>query len=161
MMHRIWAPWRKQYLQNGNNNGCFLCDIFQSDQDQHNLVLFRTPSVFVVMNKYPYTNGHLMVVPAYHTGNLDELASTIRQECFETTNRAIKWISRALKPQGYNIGMNLGKVAGAGLESHLHIHIVPRWSGDANFMTTVHQTRVISESLEDTYQRIKESIDKE
>jgi len=113
------------------------------------------------MNKYPYTNGHLMVVPANHTGNLDELPSAVRQECFETTNRAIKWISSAMQPQGYNIGMNLGKVAGAGLESHLHIHIVPRWSGDANFMTTVHQTRVISESLEDTYQRIKESIAKE
>jgi len=99
-----------------------------------------------------------MVVPNQHAGDLNELPSNIRSECFEITNQAIQWLIKALHPQGFNIGMNLGKVAGAGLESHLHIHIVPRWAGDANFMTTVHQTRVISESLEDTYQRIKESI---
>lgn len=157
-MHRIWAPWRKQYLQECHNSDCFLCEIYHSDKDDKNLVLHRFDHVYVVMNKYPYTNGHLMVVPNQHAGDLNELPSNIRSECFEITNQAIQWLIKALHPQGFNIGMNLGKVAGAGLESHLHIHIVPRWAGDANFMTTVHQTRVISESLEDTYQRIKESI---
>jgi len=160
-MHRIWAPWRKQYLQNCSDTGCFLCEILNSGDDQANLVLYRQPNVYVVMNKYPYTNGHLMVVPSLHTGSLHDLPAEIRGECFEMTNQALQWLTNALHPQGFNIGMNLGKVAGAGLESHLHIHIVPRWAGDSNFMTTIHQTRVISESLEDTYRNIIEVIQKE
>lgn len=160
-MHRIWAPWRKQYLQNCENNICFLCDILHSHDDETNFVLQRYENIYVVMNKYPYTNGHLMVVPNQHASTLNDLTPKIRAESFEIVNQAILWLTKSLHPQGFNIGMNLGKVAGAGLESHLHIHIVPRWAGDANFMTTVHQTRVISESLEDTYQRIKESIHQE
>lgn len=160
-MYRIWAPWRKLYLQNCENKTCFLCDIVKSGNDANNLVLYRHDHVYVVMNKFPYTNGHVMVVPNSHIGNLDQLPAEIRCECFEITNLAIQWLNKALHPQGFNVGMNLGKVAGAGLESHLHLHIVPRWSGDANFMTTVHETRVISESLEDTYQRIIEVIHQE
>ena len=160
-MRRIWAPWRRQYLQNCLDTGCFLCEILHADDDKKNLVLLRTSSLYVVMNKYPYTNGHLMIVPNHHTGSLDELSSEVRAECFEMTNQTIQWLTQAINPQGFNVGMNIGKVAGAGLESHLHIHVVPRWTGDANFMTTVHQTRVISESLEEAYQRIIEVIPKE
>jgi len=128
--------------------------MIKDSEDQKNLILYRSTSVFVVLNKFPYTNGHLMIVPYDHVSNLSDLDSEKMLDLLSTTSKAIQWLSASMNPQGYNIGMNLGKIAGAGLENHIHMHVVPRWLGDLNFMTCISETRIISESLSENYQSI-------
>jgi len=154
-MKIIWAPWRKSYITNCHKQSeCFFCDMIKDSEDQKNLILYRSTSVFVVLNKFPYTNGHLMIVPYDHVSNLSDLDSEKMLDLLSTTSKAIQWLSASMNPQGYNIGMNLGKIAGAGLENHIHMHVVPRWLGDLNFMTCISETRIISESLSENYQSI-------
>jgi ATP adenylyltransferase len=144
------------YIQNSKDEeGCVFC--FQVDQPDcsDNLIVWREKRGFVILNRYPYTSGHLMVVPFSHRPSLDELDAATRSELMELTSQAITVLKEEYKPQGFNVGINIGGAAGAGIAEHIHIHIVPRWAGDTNFMSTLAQARVLPESLEDTYKRIQ------
>lgn len=152
-MDSLWAPWRMEYILGPKSGPCFLC--IQPDEtgksDMEHLILYRGKHGFVVMNKYPYANGHLMIVPNQHTAFIDDLDEETMLELFLLLKRSKSVLDQTLSPHGFNIGMNLGRVAGAGLDTHLHLHIVPRWNGDTNFMPVLAETRVISEHINETY----------
>lgn len=154
-MDQLWAPWRLAYITQGpppkGGDGCFICRGLAENDDRRNLVLHRTPLGAVVLNRYPYNNGHLLIAPKAHKGRLDELTPDESRDLQEALTRMVGVIEGAMKPDGFNIGLNLGKVAGAGLPGHLHWHIVPRWNGDTNFMTVLADARVISQSLAALY----------
>ena len=156
----MWSPWRSKYIASGvdsNASECVFCSIAASpDQDEQNFVLHRAEHSFVVLNLYPYITGHLMVVPYLHASELDSLAKEITDEMMDLTKRAQTALREAYSPSGFNMGMNLGAAAGAGIADHLHIHFLPRWSGDTNFMTTVGESRVIPEALEVTYSKLRQ-----
>ena len=157
-MEQLWAPWRAQYIQQntsagGADSGCFLCRGLASRDDRANLVVQRGEHSVVVLNRFPYNNGHLLVAPVVHRGTLGELSGAALTEPVETLRRMVEVLDRMLRPQGYNIGLNQGAAAGAGLPGHLHWHVVPRWDGDTNFMPILGQTKVIIESLFDFYDR--------
>ena len=152
-MKYLWAPWRMEYILGKKKKGCFLCKKVKEKENQESLILHQGEFVFVVMNKYPYTNGHLMLVPKRHCINLEQLDNNELKELFDLLKACIKVLKTSFHPHGFNIGMNIGKVAGAG-EDHLHLHIVPRWTGDTNFMPVMGNTKVISEYLEETYQSL-------
>jgi ATP adenylyltransferase len=163
VLNRIWAPWRAHYIQAAsaapNADGeCFLCRGLASDQDRQNLVVLRRTRSVVVLNRCPYNNGHLLVAPRIHRGALTELDGLDLLEPIETVQKMIAILDRMLQPQGYNVGLNQGKAAGAGLPGHLHWHIVPRWDGDTNFMPILGQTKVIVESLLEFYDRFLEEL---
>jgi len=156
----LWAPWRLQYIQNTNaekEKGCIFCSIPKepSENDQKNLLLFRGEKAFVMLNKFPYNNGHLLVIPYRHIADFEQLNSGEKLEMMDLIEKSIRALKKAFHPQGFNVGMNLGRVAGAGIDDHIHFHIVPRWNGDTNFMPVVGQTKVISSSLEDTLRTLK------
>ena len=156
-MDRLWAPWRASYLLNhakvADEGGCFLCRGLGSTDDRANLIVWRRPHSVVVLNRYPYNNGHLLVAPIVHRGDLCELADQDLLEPIETVRHCISVLDRVLQPQGYNVGLNQGVAAGAGLPGHLHWHIVPRWNGDSNFMPILGDVKVIVESLDAFYAR--------
>jgi ATP adenylyltransferase len=146
------------YIQNNKKKGgCVFCNAFAETDSIQNLIIYRGERAFVIINRYPYTSGHLMVVSNEHAATLQELAAETRAEIMELTAKALRVLSAVYQPQGFNLGMNLGEVAGAGIAEHLHMHIVPRWGGDTNFMSTTATTRVLPEALEDTYDRLKEA----
>jgi ATP adenylyltransferase len=150
-MDQLWAPWRLAYIANSappKADECFICAGAASDNDRENLVAYRTPRSVVVLNRFPYNNGHLLVAPRAHKAELHDLASDEMLEIMETVRRMVAVLKELMKPEGFNIGLNLGRVAGAGLPGHLHWHIVPRWNGDTNFMPVVSDTKVISQSLD-------------
>ncbi len=157
-MKKIWAPWRAEYLHcigaGKNERHCLFCVLKKSAQDRDNLILYRGRLGFVVMNRFPYNSGHLMVAPFRHTSNLVSLTSAEAAEVFQLLQKGIAVLKKEFKPQGFNIGANLGAVAGAGVTGHLHFHIVPRWQGDTNFMPLLSETKVISEHLKTTYERL-------
>lgn len=156
-MDRLWAPWRMEYITAASQKegeGCFLC--IDAGKDEASLVVERTDKAFVVMNRYPYSNGHLMIVPVRHVGSLEELSDEELLQMMRLVKKAVSMLGKTLNTNGLNIGINLGKAAGAGLEEHVHIHVVPRWFGDTNFMPVLSDTRVISEHLLETYRRLKE-----
>ena len=161
-MDRLWAPWRAQYIKESSarppaaDDGCFLCRGLASDpsSDRENLLAWRGSRSAIFLNRYPYNNGHLLVAPVVHEGSLTALDGPDLTEPLETVRRSVAILDRIFRPQGYNIGLNLGKSAGAGLPGHLHWHIVPRWDGDTNFMPVLGQTKVIVESLTDFYDRL-------
>lgn len=161
-MDRLWAPWRAAYITTpkppGQDDACFICEKLARHDDREDLVLLRQGRVAVMLNLFPYNNGHLMVMPAEHKGRLEELTTEEILETQQMIGRMVKLLNRAMQPGGYNIGLNIGKVAGAGLPGHLHWHIVPRWFGDANFMTTVSDARVIIQSLEALYDLLREQL---
>ncbi len=152
-MKYLWAPWRMNYILGERKRGCFFCRELREKKEKKNLILYQGRYVFVVMNKYPYNNGHLMIVPKRHLLHLEDLNSDELKELFELLKAAIKVLKTAVKPQGFNIGMNIGTAGGAG-EDHVHLHIVPRWEGDTNFMPLIGETKVIPEYLERTYQKL-------
>lgn len=158
-MQRLWSPWRSKYIASGvdsNAAECVFCRIgARPDQDEENFVLHRAEHAFVVLNLYPYITGHLMIVPYLHTSELDVLAKEITDEMMDLTKRAQAALREVYSPSGFNLGMNLGSAAGAGIADHVHIHFLPRWSGDTNFMTTVGDSRVIPEALEVTYGKLR------
>jgi ATP adenylyltransferase len=155
----IQAPWRAAYLKSLGDpdhdpNRCFLCDYWNApENDTPNLVIWRTGRVLTVMNRYPYTNGHLLIAPADHIGQLEKLPEETLTDIGKATRDAVKLIAKTISPHGYNVGMNLGRSAGAGVPDHLHNHVVPRWNGDTNFMTIVGDTRIIPDDLLDLHQR--------
>ncbi|MDQ2986863.1 MAG: HIT domain-containing protein [Armatimonadota bacterium] len=162
MPDRIWAPWRLEYIEKDEpEGGCIFVDLPAQSDDRKNLILHRGEHAFVILNAYPYTNGHLMVAPHRHTGNLEDLSDAELLEVNQFVRDCVRWLTSAYGPQGFNIGVNMGRSAGAGIEDHLHWHIVPRWNGDTNFMTTVGETRVLAQSLEDTYDRLRGVIESE
>jgi ATP adenylyltransferase len=152
-MKYLWAPWRMDYILRKKKKECFFCKNLKEKESKKNLILVQGESVFVVMNKYPYTNGHLMIVPKRHTVDLEQLDNNELKELFDLLKTSIRVLKSSLRPHGFNIGMNIGKVGGAG-EDHLHIHLVPRWTGDTNFMPVIGETKIISEYLEETYQKL-------
>jgi len=157
-MDRIWAPWRIQYIQMEKPDGCILCDKPGEGSDDDNYILYRGKLNFVIMNCYPYNPGHLMVAPYRHVAGLDGLQDDERTEHFEIVSRAIRVLRQAFNPQGFNVGTNMGKVAGAGIDDHVHTHIVPRWQGDTNFMPVLSGVRVVPQALADTYERLRDAF---
>ncbi|MEJ5173618.1 MAG: HIT domain-containing protein [Hydrogenothermaceae bacterium] len=158
-MERLYSPWRSQYIDGlEKSEGCFLCKAFEERDDEKNLVLYRGKNVFVILNLYPYNAGHLMVCPNQHIGDFTQLDSETLCEISLITQKMVKLLKIVLKPDGFNIGYNLGRSAGAGLETHIHNHIVPRWNGDTNFMPVLGETRVISYDLKETYLKLKEGL---
>ncbi len=151
MSKTIWAPWRIEYILSDKEGGCFLCNMFDAENDRENLLLKRGKTVAVVMNRYPYNSGHLMVTPYRHLENLKDLTPEERLEIADLTIEAVEILKAELKPDGLNLGYNLGEAAGAGLKDHIHQHIVPRWSGDTNFMPVLANTRVMPQALEEQY----------
>ena len=160
-MDRLWSPWRYEYIAssdaaNPETSGCVFCKLRDDpDQDEANFVLHRGSYNFVVLNLYPYISGHLLIVPYEHVGELDAATKETTDELMELTKRSQTALRDAYQPNGFNIGMNLGRSAGAGIVDHIHIHILPRWVGDTNFMSTVGNTRVIPEDLSTTYEKLR------
>jgi len=157
-MNHIWSPWRMEYIENSKEDGCVFCNAQEQEDGAENLIAYRGERAYVILNRYPYTSGHLMVIPLLHKPNLEELDSDIRAEMMELTTRCMTVLRNVYNPQGFNVGVNIGEAAGAGVKEHVHIHIVPRWMGDTNFMSSVGATRVLPEALEDTYKRVKEAF---
>jgi len=156
-MKTLWAPWRIEYITGEKDKGCIFCDKPCEGNDKENLILFKGKNSFIIMNRYPYSNGHLMVVPYKHTSNMSELDDNERLELMNLTTKCIEILS-IMKPDGFNIGMNLGTAGGAGIDDHLHFHIVPRWNGDTNFMPLIADVKIIPEYLHDTYKTLSEQI---
>jgi ATP adenylyltransferase len=144
-------------LSDKQSDGCIFCDTLAQDPecDQANYVLLRMQHTFAVLNLYPYNNGHLLVLPYQHVGSLEELSPEIQAEMMHLVSYLVRLMRQAMKPQGFNIGLNIGKAAGAGIDDHIHIHVVPRWKGDTNFMPVIAEMRVIPELLDDTYAQLK------
>ncbi len=158
-MDRLWAPWRIGYiLSDKKEEGCIFCNALNANNDDEKLVLFRSEFSFIIMNLYPYNAGHVMVVPNRHIDSPLNLTEQEQRDLFKLVNLSIEIIQKVMKPDGFNLGMNLGRTAGAGIDDHIHIHIVPRWNGDTNFMSTVSDTKVISESIKETYLKLKGAI---
>ena len=158
-MNQLWAPWRMDLIEKGPAKGaCIFCDLPKATDDRENLILGRTRNAFAILNKFPYHNGHLMVVPRVHTGELGKLSREEYAELDEALRAAVRLVGAAYKAQGYNVGMNLGQVAGAGIAEHLHWHVVPRWDGDTNFMPIVADVKVIVQSLDALYDLLRESL---
>ncbi|RZN70419.1 MAG: HIT domain-containing protein [Candidatus Methanolliviera hydrocarbonicum] len=160
MKDKIFAPWRIGYIQATKDEGCILCDLPREERDEENLILHRGKSSFIIMNRYPYNPGHLMIAPYKHVGVIEELDTDEIYEIIDLCKLAIRAIKSCMEPDGFNIGMNLGRIAGAGIDDHIHLHIVPRWSGDTNFMPVLAGTDVIPEALEETYKKLKEALEK-
>ncbi|HEX5834239.1 MAG TPA: HIT domain-containing protein [Pyrinomonadaceae bacterium] len=161
-MQRLWSPWRSKYIASGvdsQKEGCVFCDIAASpDDDASNFVLHRGQHAFALLNLYPYITGHLMIVPYLHTSEFDSVPKEITDEMMDLAKRSQTALRDVYSPSGFNMGMNLGSAAGAGIADHIHIHLLPRWSGDTNFMTTVGDSRVIPEALDVTYSRLLEKF---
>ena len=158
-MERLWSPWRYEYLTSGGgdeSSGCVFCEIQKDPANyEKNFVLHRASHSFIVLNIYPYISGHLLIVPFAHVGELDAAGKETTDELMDLTKRCQTALREVYQPGGFNVGMNLGRSAGAGIVDHLHIHIMPRWTGDTNFISTVGETRVIPEDLTTTYRKLR------
>ncbi len=148
-----------EYIESNKADGCIFCSALEKEDSAENLIALRGERAFVILNRYPYTSGHLMVVPFDHQANLEQLDPETRAEMMELTTRCMAVLRRIYHPQAYNMGANIGEAAGAGVKSHVHIHIVPRWAGDTNFMSILGETRVLPETLETTYQRVRRGFE--
>lgn len=157
-MKKIWSSWRVEYIRSEKAKGCIFCQKPEENKDEQNYILFRGKTSFVLLNKYPYNPGHLMIAPFRHLATLDELTDEELFEHFDSVRSSVRALKEAYKPEGFNIGINLGRVAGAGVEGHVHTHVVPRWNGDTNFMPVLSDTKVLSEALASTYAQLKEII---
>jgi ATP adenylyltransferase len=157
-MERLWAPWRMAYIGVPSPDGCIFCDKPREESDAGNWILCRGRLAFVILNAFPYNNGHLMVAPFRHTADIESLTPEEQAEIFRLTQLCVSLLREAFRPEGFNIGMNLGKVAGAGVADHLHMHIVPRWNGDTNFMPVIADTRVLPDSLDNTLRKLRAAL---
>lgn len=153
-MKRLWAPWRMEYIRSEDEAGCFLCRAASGPDDQATLVVKRGKLCLALLNRYPYNNGHLMVAPFRHVGTLDALSPEERAEMMDMTAAATRVLQAVMHAEGFNVGLNLGAAAGAGLEDHIHLHIVPRWTGDTNFMPVLGETKVIPQALADLHAEV-------
>lgn len=153
-MKRLWAPWRIEYIEEEKPEYCIFCKAFNEKKDEKNLVLWRGKHSFVMLNRFPYNSGHMMIAPIRHLGDFEDLNQDEMLEIGEAIQLAMKVLRKVMNPHGFNIGMNLGRVAGAGVEDHIHVHIVPRWDGDTNYMPIISDTKVIPEALSRTYNKL-------
>ena len=156
--YRIWAPWRLIYVTDASKDsteGCIFCTAPAENDDRRTLIVHRGERCFVILNKFPYTNGHLMVAPYEHLATFPELDSQTVAELMALVQRAMVVLDQAYGPNGYNAGLNQGRIAGAGFANHIHLHVVPRWAGDTNYMPVIADTKVMPESLEDSYQALE------
>ncbi|MCP4649938.1 MAG: HIT domain-containing protein [PVC group bacterium] len=151
----LWAPWRINYIQGKKTPGCILCKAPKQKNDEKVHIITRAKDAYTMLNTFPYNNGHMMVIPYRHVANLEDLKDQELKEIMSLVKASVKLLKKHLRPQGFNIGINLGKAAGAGIDKHLHVHIVPRWNGDTNFMPAVSKTKVISQSLNELYRVLK------
>ena len=157
-MNYLWSPWRMPYIETQNQSErCVFCEVLKREDDEENLIILRSKTSFVIMNRYPYTSGHVMVLPLVHEATLEALPKETRSEMMELTATATRVLKHVYSPDGFNIGINIGEASGAGIEEHIHIHVVPRWVGDTSFMTTIGETRTLPEAIEKTYQRISKA----
>lgn len=154
---QLWAPWRMSFIQGASKAGstCVFCDLPQQNQDTQNLILYRSALSFVILNKYPYNNGHLMVIPHKHTADLTLLSAEEHSDLMVYTNHCVNALKEIYKPEGFNIGMNLGAAGGAGIREHLHFHIVPRWTGDTNFMPVLADTKSMPQHLDESFKQLE------
>ena len=160
-MDYLWTPWRYQYMAEviaGKQPDCFFCDAVASKHDEETLLVYRGQKMFVILNRYPYTSGHVMIVPYAHVAELNLCQADGLQEMMELAQRVETAYRTRYKPDGMNLGMNLGRAAGAGVASHLHLHMLPRWMGDSNFMTVTGETRVHPEELKTTYEKLRKAL---
>jgi ATP adenylyltransferase len=162
-MKKLWAPWRMRYISSiykKNDTGCIFCAKPKQKTDPENLILYRGKKCFVILNAFPYNNGHLMVVPYAHAGQFTALKKDVLLEMTIISQQAMRVLEKVLHAEGFNWGANIGRVAGAGIKDHAHVHIVPRWNGDANFMPVIGDVKVLSECLEDTYAKLVKEFKK-
>jgi len=153
-MEQIWAPWRIKYILMEKPEECILCDKPEQDNDIQNYILYRGKKNFIILNIFPYNPGHLMIAPYRHIATIEELTKEELHEHFEIVSLGTKILRQAFNPHGFNVGINLGRVAGAGIDDHVHTHIVPRWNGDTNFMPVLSDVRVVPEALAETYEKL-------
>jgi ATP adenylyltransferase len=159
-MEHIWSPWRYKYVASGDHEtGCVFCGVQQQGSDRDNLIIHRASLNFVILNLFPYTSGHLMIVPYEHTASLTSVGERVTTEMMALTKKAQSSLEAEYRPDGFNIGMNLGRNAGAGVADHIHLHVVPRWAGDANFVSIIGETRVLPEDLSTTFDRLRKHFD--
>lgn len=160
-MRVLWAPWRVEYVVSASEKrGCIFCEKPAQGRDEENLIVWRGRTCFVILNRFPYNNGHFMVAPYRHVARLDELSNEEILEMWRLVSVGISVIEGTMGAEGFNVGINLGKAAGAGVEDHIHVHVVPRWEGDTNFMPVLSETKVIPEHLAATWRRLKEGFEK-
>ena len=155
---RIWAPWRLAYVKDASKDKeseCIFCAALAAGDDEANLIVNRGERCFVILNKFPYTNGHLMVAPVHHAAALQELDAETIAEMMELAQRGMNALETSYSPHGYNVGFNQGRIAGAGVEGHIHLHVVPRWAGDNNFMPVIADTKVMPQSIEQSYEALR------
>jgi ATP adenylyltransferase len=157
-LDKLWAPWRINYVSQKKPKGCFLCKAYKEGKDKKNFVIFRSKYCFVILNTFPYNNGHAMVVSNRHVGSLAKLNDAEVLDMHKALVKMKSILKKVLSPQGFNIGLNIGSCAGAGIDSHIHIHLVPRWRGDTNFMPVLTNTKIISQGLAELYKQCKEKI---
>jgi ATP adenylyltransferase len=159
-MDRIWAPWRGKYIENSikGHKVCVFCELKNKKPSKENLLIYRNEFAMIVMNKFPYNNGHILIIPVNHVASFEELSEEEFNELNKLLKKAIKAIKKAYLPEGINIGLNMGRVAGAGIDKHIHYHVVPRWNGDTNFMPVTGGTKIISEHIISSYEKIKKSL---
>ena len=155
-MDRLWAPWRMEYIKKQHSDECIFCKAIETKDK--GFILYQEKHAFVIMNTYPYNSGHIMVAPTRHTGDIQDLLDDEMLSLFRLVKMSIVVLKDTMEPDAFNVGSNLGKIAGAGVEDHIHIHIVPRWSGDTNFMPIVSDVKVVSQSLDQTYRILKEGF---
>lgn len=161
-MQHLWAPWRMDFIKGPKPSGCFLCEAATADpsEDQAHLVLARTSLSLAILNRYPYNNGHLMVAPKAHLSNLEDLPQATANDVTALTQRSLRVLREVLSPQGFNLGINAGKTAGAGVADHVHQHVVPRWDGDTNFMPIIAETKILNEHLTTSYLGLRAGFDR-
>ncbi len=157
-MERLWAPWRMEYIKSEKDGQCIFCTKPAEGRDRQNLILCRGPHSFVILNRYPYNNGHLMVAPYAHVASLEDLDISTLTDLMRMVQKCLVILRRALHAEAFNIGINLGQAAGAGIADHVHIHIVPRWAGDTNFMAVIADTRVLPDALDSTYETLLQAL---
>jgi ATP adenylyltransferase len=161
LMKNLWAPWRMEYILSDQKGGsCIFCPGSERGEDEERLILYVGSLTAVMMNRFPYNNGHLLVAPIQHVPGLDKLSDKESLDLLLMVRKSIDILKNILNPEGFNVGLNLGGVAGAGMEEHMHFHIVPRWNGDTNYMTVFGEVRVIPEHIKETYKRLRDAFDK-
>ena len=160
-MKTLWAPWRISYVEVKQPESCIFCGKSAESDDEINLILYRDSLAFIILNAFPYNNGHLMIAPYRHVATLADLTDEEKLQIMQLADKAIILLSRAMSPDGFNVGINLGKTAGAGIADHIHLHVVPRWNGDTNFMPVVADTKVLPEALAATYKKLKDVLERE
>ncbi len=156
-MKQLWAPWRLEFILGKKEKGCVFCTRVRRQRDVEDLILFRGRHNFVILNKFPYNNGHLMVIPNRHTADLASMTAAEKREMFDLTQKAVVVIAKTFHPAGFNLGMNLGKAAGAGIADHLHQHVVPRWEADTNFLPVLAEVKQMPDHIQNTYRLLKQA----